>query len=274
MPVTLAVNSDRVAHLTLDRASKRNALDLKMVMSMRDRIAEIQERNDVNVVVVRGAGGFFCSGADIAEWVQPPHNVAVANSELGQKAFGALSALPVPTLAVIEGGAFGGGLELALACDVRIATTDAVLGLPELGLGNLPSWGGIARMVDIAGLGVTRHVLLTGELISGSRAAELLLVSSAHEAADLQTVVNRVVTRLLAAEPTAVRLTKQVLAALESTIASESALAGYTAGLDSSRSRKQDFLDRKVAAHAARTPASDTRLVTADAAALTGGTTL
>jgi enoyl-CoA hydratase/carnithine racemase len=273
MPVTLTVDPDGVAHLTLDRASKRNALDRAMLMSIRDRIAEVQERADIKVVVVRGAGGSFCAGADIAEWVQPPHHVAVANSELGRDAFGALSALPVPTLAVIEGGAFGGGLELALACDVRIATADAVLGLPELGLGNLPSWGGIARMVDIAGLGVTRHLLLTGELIRGSRAAELLLVSSAHEAAELQTAVDRVVTRLLAAEATAVRLTKQVLAALESTVASESALAGYTAGLDSSRSRKQDFLDRKAAARAARTRASDTPLVTADAATLTGGTT-
>jgi enoyl-CoA hydratase/carnithine racemase len=256
--VTLTVDTDGVAHLVLDRASKRNALDRAMVESLRDRVAEIRERDDVRAVVVRGAGGTFCAGADIADWVQPPHEVAVANSELGQDAFGALAALPVPSVAVIEGGAFGGGLELALACDLRIATDDAVLGLPELGLGNLPAWGGVARMVDIAGLGVARHVLLSGEFLSGARAAELLLVTSSHPAADLQDALDATITRLLAAETTAVRLAKQVLAGLESTVPSESALAGYTAGLDSSRGRKQDFLDRKAAARAAAPAATST----------------
>jgi enoyl-CoA hydratase/carnithine racemase len=258
MPVTLTVDTDGVAHLVLDRPAKRNALDRAMIESLRDRVAEIRERDDVRVVVVRGAGGTFCAGADIADWVEPPHAVAVANAELGQDAFGALAALPVASLAVIEGGAFGGGLELALACDLRIATDDALLGLPELGLGNLPAWGGVARMVDIAGLGVARHVLLSGEFLSGTRAADLLLVTSAHPAAELQGAVDTTVARLLAAEPTAVRLAKQVLAGLESTVVSESALAGYTAALDSSRSRKQDFLDRKAAARAAKAPTTPT----------------
>lgn len=275
MPVTLTVDPDGVAHLTLDRPSKRNALDRAMVESLRDRVAEIRDRDDVRVVVLRGAGGTFCAGADIADWVQPPHHLAVTMSELGQEAFGALAALPVASIAVIEGGAFGGGLELALACDVRVATDDAALGLPELSLGNLPAWGGIARLVDIAGLGVARHLLLTGELLSGTRAVELLLVSSAHPAADLQAAVDTSVARLLAAEPTAVRLTKQVLAALGSTVTSDSALAGYTAGLESSRGRKQEFLDRKAAARAAKAAAAHPidSVDRVDAATFTGGST-
>ena len=276
MPVSLTVDPDGVAHLTLDRASKRNALDRAMVEELRDRVHELATRDDARVVIVRGAGGSFCAGADIADWVQPPHHVAVELSELGLEAFGALSALSIPSVAVIEGGAFGGGLELALACDIRVATDTAVLGLPELGLGNLPSWGGMARLVDVSGLAVARHLLLTGELITGSRAAQLLLVSSAHDPADLADAVDAVVTRLLAAEPTAVRLAKQVLSGLESSIASESALAGYTAGLDSSRGRKQDFLDRKAAARAARTTTTPPPAGPADsvgATALTGGTT-
>lgn len=252
MPVTVSVDPDGVAQLLLDRAAKRNALDIAMVESLRDAVAQIAVRDDVRVVLVRGAGGTFCAGADIADWVSPAHDVAERNSRLGQDAFGALAALPVPSVAIIEGGAYGGGLELALACDLRIAAADATLGLPELGLGNLPSWGGTSRLVDVAGLGVARHLLLSGELISGARAAELLVVTSAHPAAELDVAVKETTTRLLGAEPTAVRLAKEFLGGARTTLTGEDALAGYTACLDSSRRRKQDFLDRKAAARAAK----------------------
>ncbi len=252
MPVTMTVDSHAVAHVTLDRITKRNALDALMLMSLRERIAEVRERTDVRVLVLRGEGGTFCAGADIADWVSPSHDVATALSELGQTTFAELASLPVVSVAVIEGTAVGGGLELALACDVRIATEDALLGFPELGLGNLPSWGGTARLVDIAGLGVTRHMLLSGELLSGARAADLLFVSSAHATPDLPAAVEEAVTRLLAAEPLAVSLAKKLLTEFEHSLSSESTIAGYTAGLESSRNRKRDFLDRKAAARAAR----------------------
>lgn len=255
MPVILTVEPDGTAHLTLDRPAKRNALDMDMVASLRACVADIADRDDVRVVVVRGAGGTFSAGADIADWVDPPHDVAAARSKAGGEAFHAIAALAVPSLAVIEGQAFGGGLELALACDLRLATSDARLGLPELGLGNLPSWGGTSRLVDIAGLGVARHLLLSGELISGERAAELGVVSSAHAGDDLEAAVTATTGRLLGAEPTALALAKQVFAGFESAWATESAMAAYTACLDSSRNRKQDFLDRKAAARAAKAAA-------------------
>jgi len=258
MPVTLAVDSGGVARLVLDRPEKRNALDVAMLESLRENVASLRSRDDVRVVVVRGAQGFFCAGADIGDWVDPGEATAVAQSRLGQQTFEELAALPAASVAVIEGGAYGGGLELALACDLRIAADDARLGLPELALGNLPSWGGTGRLIDVAGLGVARHVLLSGELLSGRRAYELLVVTSTHPASELEDAVAATVDRLLAAEPTALRLAKQVLAGFEQTISTESALAGYTASLSSSRERKQDFLDRK-AARAAAATASDER---------------
>lgn len=252
MPVTLTVSSDGVAQLVLDRPEKRNALDLAMLRSLRERVAELRGRSTVRVVVVRGAGGTFSAGADIADWVDPTHAEAVERSRLGADAFDELAALPVASLAVIEGGAFGGGLELALACDIRMAAEDAQLALPELGLGNLPAWGGMARLVDIAGVGVARQMLLSGEHVSGARAAELGLVASAHAGAELDEAVDTLVARLVTAEPAAVTLAKQVLAGFTSTVPTESAMAGYTAGLDSSRARKKAFLDRRAAARAAR----------------------
>lgn len=253
MPVTLTVDRDGVAHLTLDRPHKRNALDNAMVDSLQQQVNEIASRAEVRLVVLRGAGGTFCAGADIADWVAPSNATAADQSVRGNRAFDALAALPVPSVAVLEGTAVGGGLELAMACDLRLAADDAVIGLPELGLGNLPSWGGTARIVAVAGLGVARHLLLSGELVSGARAADLRLVTDSAPNGSLDELVAAHVGRLLAAEPHALALAKANLATFDRHLAAEDAMAAYTAGLDSSRRRKQDFLDRKAVAKAART---------------------
>lgn len=253
MPVTLTVGPDGVAQLTLDRPHKRNALDNAMIDSLREMVDAIAGRDDVRLVVLRGAGGTFCAGADIAEWVAPSNATAAEQSLRGTRAFDALAALPVPSVAVIEGTAIGGGLELAMACDVRVAADEALLGLPELGLGNLPSWGGTARIVAVAGLGVARHLLLSGELLSGTRAAELQLVTVSAASDALDDAVSALVGRLLAAEPRAVAIAKANLASFDRHLPAEDAMAAYTAGLDSSRLRKQAFLDRKAVAKAART---------------------
>jgi enoyl-CoA hydratase/carnithine racemase len=242
MPVTLDVAADGVATLLLDRPAKRNALDRAMLESLAEAVGTIGD--DVRAVVVRGAGGTFCAGADIADWVGTPGPVAAELSRLGRDTFAALAALPVPTLAVIEGSAIGGGLELALACDLRVAAADAVIGLPETRLGNLPSWGGVARLAAVAGLGVARQLVLGGEMVSGTRAAQLLLVGAAAAPGGLEELVRETVGRLLAADPTALALAKQVLGG-QPDHPLEPALAAYTAGLESSRRRKQDFLDQR-----------------------------
>jgi enoyl-CoA hydratase/carnithine racemase len=253
MPVTLDVDDSSVATLLLNRPSKRNALDRAMLESLIEAVTELNGRDDVRAVVVRGAAGTFCAGADIADWVAPSGPLAAELSRLGRDAFAALAALPVPSVALIEGIAVGGGLELALACDVRIAAQDALIGFPELRLGNLPAWGGLARLVGIAGLGPVRHLLLTGDLVDGNRAAALGVVTTVAPAADLGAALARVVDGFTACEPTALALAKQVLAGFGSDLPLEPAIASYTAGLDSSRGRKQDFLDRKAARKASTT---------------------
>ncbi|MGI5441787.1 enoyl-CoA hydratase/isomerase family protein [Streptomyces shenzhenensis] len=256
MNVRTEVTEHGVAHVLLCRTRKRNALDRTTIEQLRDVVAGLATRSDVRVVVVRGQDGVFCAGADIGDWAAPSPQEAAVLSQLGQDTFDALADLPVPTVAVIEGCALGGGLELALACDLRISTSDAVLGLPELGLGNLPSWGGTARLVDVAGLGVTRHLLLSGELVDGARAAALLVVTSAHPQDGLDAAVEATVSRLLAAEPHALALSKRVLRELRSESSLEAALAAYTAGLESSRARKQAFLESRRTSRAARAAAS------------------
>ncbi|WP_127506136.1 enoyl-CoA hydratase/isomerase family protein [Actinoplanes solisilvae] len=252
MPVTLEVDDRSVATLTLDRPAKRNALDRPMLESLLDVTSDLERRGDIRAVVVRGAGGTFCAGADIAEWVNPSGPVAADLSRLGRSAFAAVAALPVPSVALIEGAAVGGGFELALACDVRVAADDALLGFPELRLGNLPAWSGLARLVEITGLGVARHLLLTGELVDGERAGALGIVTAVAESNGLSRKLAEVVDGFLACEPTALTLAKQVLAGYHHDLPLEPALAAFTAGLESSRSRKQAFLDRRAAARRGR----------------------
>jgi enoyl-CoA hydratase/carnithine racemase len=247
MPVTLDVDDNSVATLLLNRPSKRNALDRGMLESLLGATAEIARHADVRAVIVRGAGGTFCAGADIADWVAPSGPLAAELSRLGRDAFASVAALGVPSVALIEGTAIGGGFELALACDVRIAATDALIGFPELRLGNLPAWGGLARLTGIAGVGAARHLLLTGELVDGARAAGLGVVTAVAPPGELAGELTRIVDGFTACEPAALALAKQVLTMFDRDLPLEPAMASYTAGLDSSRSRKQDFLDRKAA---------------------------
>ncbi len=252
MPVTSSVDTSGVATLLLDRAAKRNALDGAMLESLLGEVCSLATA-EIRCVVVRGAGGTFCAGADIADWVAPAGPDAAALSKLGRDAFSALAALPVPSIAVIEGTAVGGGFELALACDVRVATEGALIGFPELALGNLPAWGGLTRLIDAAGLGVARHLLLTGELVTGERAAALGAVTSVAAEGHLDSLVAAIVQRFVSSDPSAVAIAKALLSQYGTTNSPlEPTLAAYTAGLDSSRSRKQDFMDRKAAARAAR----------------------
>jgi enoyl-CoA hydratase/carnithine racemase len=248
MPVHLDVSDTGCATLHLDRPQKRNALDRDMLVSLRDRVEELRTHPRARVVVVRGSGGVFCAGADINDWVDPGPQIADELSRLGADTFAALGSLPQPSVAVLEGPAVGGGLELALACDLRIAATTAIIGFPEARLGNLPSWGGLARLVQTAGMGATRHLLLTGATVGGSRAERLGVVTGLAEPADLSRLVGQTVADLLACDATAHALAKRVLAGYDRPITTEAAFASLTAMLPSSRERKNDFLTRKAAA--------------------------
>jgi enoyl-CoA hydratase/carnithine racemase len=105
----------------------------------------------------------FCAGADLNDWADVSPAEARSLSLLGSRAFQALADVPVPVIAAIDGAALGGGLEMAMACDIRLGTPDCSVGYPEPRLGNSPAWGGMARLVDAVGKGYARTMLLTGE---------------------------------------------------------------------------------------------------------------
>ena len=209
MPVTLDVDPDGVATLLLDRPAKRNALDRAMLESLGAAVGRIASRADVRVVVVRGAGGSFCAGADIADWTGTPGPVAAELSRLGRDTFAALAALPVPSLAVIEGTAVGGGLELALACDIRVASTRAKLGLPEATLGLLPGFGGTQRLARLIGAGRALDLMLTARQIEAAEALGMGLVN--YVADDALSKAREVAEATLKNAPIALSLIKEAV---------------------------------------------------------------
>ncbi|NIH55753.1 enoyl-CoA hydratase/carnithine racemase [Brooklawnia cerclae] len=248
--ITVRSRGDGIMDLVLDRPAKKNALTATMIEDLGSRLDELRASPGLRVVRLRGAGGAFCAGADIEDWTDIPAARAELQSRRGREVFRRLAELPVPTIAVLEGPVLGGGLELALACDLRVAARNARLGMPEPSLGNLPSWGGVARLVDVAGLGVTRRMLLTAEIVGADRAAALGIVHDVVDDDRLDAATDALTERIAANDPASLALAKLVLAGFESDAPTESALAGLSALLEGSHERKTAFLAARAARHA------------------------
>jgi len=167
-----------VAILTLNRPEALNAINAAMRRDLVDAITRAEDDTDVRAIVLAGAGDrAFCAGADIKEEA-PPESLVGARAE--RHAVGwddALEATTKPTIAAIHGFCFGGGVEMALACDVRISSTDAVFALPEVGLGMIPGAGGTQRLPRLVGIGHALHLILSGDRIDAERALQIGLVT-------------------------------------------------------------------------------------------------
>ena len=203
-----------VATVTLSRPEKRNALTLAIMRGVGSAFETLGEDDSIRVVVLRGAGPSFCVGADVLEFVQHDANSARRTwIAVGHRVMSVIAQLPQPTVAVVQGHAVGGGLELALACDFRIAATTARLGLPEVGIGTVPGWGGSARLAATVGQARAKEMVLLAEIVDGTRAAELGLVSQAVTPDELAAATDALVGRLVAQPAVAVQLAKQVMSA-------------------------------------------------------------
>lgn len=166
-----------LAVLTLDRPEALNALSFDLLRALRVRLDEVDALG-VRALIITGSGNkAFCAGADIAELRDRSLAEERAGSELGQSVFAKLSRLRVPTIAAINGYAFGGGLELALACTFRIAVAQAKMGLPEIKLGLIPGYGGTQRLPRLIGEAKAMELILTGRSIDAPEALELGLVN-------------------------------------------------------------------------------------------------
>ena len=208
--------SDGIAQLRLNRPDKLNALDAEMVDELFDRCREIDRSVEVRVVILSGEGKAFCAGGDIAAWS------AVEAEAFGRRwvrdghmAFDALARLRQPVIAVLDGHALGGGLELAACADYRIAEEQIKIGFPETGLGIIPGWSGSQRAVRRFGAQVVRRMSLMGEVFSAKEAEALGLVDRVVETGDAMDEAMRLAAQVMDRSPRATELAKMMINAAE-----------------------------------------------------------
>lgn len=175
MTVHLA-RREAVAILTLDRQAVLNALSFAMLREIGEAIDQVAQ-SDTRALIVTGAGTkAFCAGADIKELRGRSLLEQKRGAELGQSVFAKLDALPLPSIAVINGHAFGGGLELAMACTFRLAARQAKMGLPEIKLGLIPGYGGTQRLPRLVGEARALEIIMTGRSVDADEAFRIGLV--------------------------------------------------------------------------------------------------
>jgi enoyl-CoA hydratase len=184
--LTLDVDDDGVATLTVNRPDKLNALNVETLEAMEEALDEA-EAQEARVLVITGAGDdAFIAGADISYMQDLSTPEAQAYAELGHRVCDAIESFPAPVIAAINGYAFGGGCEVALACDLRVASERAVIGQPEIDLGIVPGWGGTQRLSRLVGDERARRLVFFGERVDASDAYEYGLVGEvvAHDQLD------------------------------------------------------------------------------------------
>jgi enoyl-CoA hydratase len=202
--------AESIATLTIDRPEVKNALDRQTVDEMRAALQELAAGDQAGVLILTGAGeAAFVSGADINDIRARGRDegLAAINSSL----FAEVERFPRPTIAAVNGYALGGGCELALACDVRIASETAKFGQPELGLGIIPGAGATQRLPRIVGMGRAKHLILTGDVIDARQALEIGLVSAVAPPGQLQIRAREMAKKILRQGPLAARLAKLAL---------------------------------------------------------------
>ena len=220
--------------LTLNRPPV-NAINDEWLKQMHRILCDTERRNDIAVLHIRSSQKVFCGGMDVAHirslaQRQDGAEAMVADVAQFQQTFAKIEAMPQVVLAEIGGAALGGGLELALACDIRIAARCAKIGLPETKLGLIPGAGGTQRLTRLCGRGAASRIILCGEVIDGATADRLGIVQWSFEHEALQEEAEAIATRIAGLSPDAVREAKHLIAA-----ALDPARDGYAEELEADR---------------------------------------
>jgi enoyl-CoA hydratase len=241
-----------VALLTINRSDKLNALDAALLGELSSALDEIAADERVRAVVVTGAGNrAFVAGADIGEIAAlegADDGEAFARS--GQEVFAKLERLPKPVIMAINGYALGGGCELALCGDIRLASDTAQLGQPEVNLGVIPGYGGTQRLARIIGRDRAKTLIFTGERVSAEDAFRLGLVDRIVPATSLIDEALALARNLAAKAPRAIALAKQAInegisLPLESALALEAELFGVAAATEDRREGSDAFIEKR-----------------------------
>ena len=202
---------DGVAVVTISRPEALNALNTRFFNEMDDYVNIIKNDPSIKALVITGEGKAFVAGADIAEMVDKTSEEGSAFSVLGQHTFSSFGELGIPVIAAINGFALGGGLELAMGCDFRIASSKAKFGQPEVSLGLIPGYAGTQRLSRLVGLGDALYLLMSADMIGAEDALRIGLVQKVVEPEELMDAVMKLAKTITSKGPLAIKKVKHVV---------------------------------------------------------------
>ncbi|MDI9610972.1 MAG: enoyl-CoA hydratase-related protein [Archaeoglobales archaeon] len=238
----------KIGIATLNRPEKLNALDIKT----RAELKEILERaeKEVRVLIITGTGKAFAAGADINELVKRDPLMSLEATKFGTELFAKIEELEIPVIAAINGLALGGGLELAMGCDIRIASTKAKFGQPEINIGIFPGGGGTQRLPRLVGMGMAKKLVLTGEMITAEEAYRIGLVEELVEPEKLMDRAKEIANKIIEKSAVAVKLAKKALNASMNTplregLRYEASLFSILFASEEAKKLMKDFLEKR-----------------------------
>lgn len=209
---TLYEKGEGIATITINRPQALNALNEETLLEISSRIADAKQDKEVKVIIITGAGDrAFCAGADLNVMKGAGAYKGMRLSKVGQKLTMEIEEIEKPVIAAINGYALGGGLELAMACDLRIASENAKLGQPEVNVGLIPGWGGTQRLPRFVGKGKAKEMIFTGNRLDAKTAEQLGLVNKVVPFDLLKSTVKDLASELMNKPPIAIELAKQLI---------------------------------------------------------------
>lgn len=203
--------ADNIAIITISRPKAMNALNTRFFEEMDAMVEEINNDSSIRAMIISGEGKAFVAGADIAEMVDKNSQQGSDFSRLGQNTFRSLGEMDIPVIAVINGFALGGGLELAMACDFRIAGVKAKFGQPEVNLGLVPGYAGTQRLPRLVGMGDAMYLLMTADMIGAEDALRIGLVQKVFDNEVLMEESLKIAKTITAKGPQAVKKVKMLV---------------------------------------------------------------
>jgi enoyl-CoA hydratase len=247
--IVLFEKADGVGLITMNRPGVKNSLNLEVFRKLNDILERTTGDDEVRSVIITGAGNAFVAGADINDLLGFDIQMGWSASRFQQSVFNKLERLGKPSIAAINGFAMGGGLELALSCTIRLASTNAKMGFPELGLGLIPAFGGTPRLVRTVGYARAAELLLFHSVIDAEEAYRIGLVNRVAEQDQLQNRAQEMAQGLSALSPVAVRLELELLRETENKgfdtgLALESALAALAVSSPEAKQLLARFLSK------------------------------
>lgn len=241
---------NHIAILTINNPDQLNSLNTQILKELESSVDLIKANSEIRVLIITGEGKSFVAGADISEMIDFNHKLAIEFSKLGSRIFRKIETLSIPVIAAINGFALGGGCELALACDIRVASEKAKFGQPEVSLGITPGFSGTQRLPRVIGIGKAKEMIYTGMIINADDAYKIGLANYVVQSEELMNKCLEIAHTIANKAPIAVQFAKEAInigieSDIDSGIETEVELFASCFKTEDQKNGMRSFLDKK-----------------------------